>query len=108
MNEVKVHIGDKVNAGDIVGLSGNTGNSTGPHLHFGMKDASGHVIDPTPHAEQLANISGDHVAPGVITSLFNNRDTQGPLTRLFYGSTEPLRDHVADVTSEILFGIFDA
>jgi hypothetical protein len=108
MNEVKAHVGDRVNAGDIVGLSGNTGNSTGPHLHFGMKDASGHVMDPTSHAEQLANISGDHVAPGVLTSLFNNHGTQGPLTRLFYGSTETLRDHVADATTEILLGVLDA
>jgi hypothetical protein len=108
MNEVKAHIGDKVNAGEVIGLSGNTGNSTGPHLHFGMKDANGHVIDPTSHAEQLASISGDHVSPGILTALFNNHSTQGPLTRIFYGSTETVRDHVADVTTEILFGIFDA
>jgi hypothetical protein len=93
MNEVKAHVGEKVHAGEVLGLSGNTGNSTGPHLHFGMKDANGHVIDPTPHAEQLASISGDHV---------------GPLTRIFYDSTESMRDHVADVTAEIIFGIFDA
>jgi hypothetical protein len=67
-----------------------------------MKDASGHVIDPTSHAEKLASISGDHVAPGVLTSLFNNHGTQGPLTRIFYSSTETLRDHVADATAEIL------
>jgi hypothetical protein len=56
----------------------------------------------------LASISGDHVAPGVLTSLFNNQGTQGPLTRIFYGSTETLRDHVADATTEIIFGVFDA
>ncbi|MGI5351383.1 M23 family metallopeptidase [Streptomyces sp. CA-250714] len=48
----RIHIkpGDQVRAGERIGLSGNTGNSTGPHLHFEVRvtpeDGSG--IDPVP------------------------------------------------------------
>jgi hypothetical protein len=93
MNEVKAHVGDHLNAGDIVGLSGNTGNSTGPHLHFGLKDANGSVLDPTPYADKLASISGEHL---------------GPLGKVIAIGTESIREKAADMTTEIALGIFDA
>jgi hypothetical protein len=93
MNEVKAHVGDHLNAGDIVGLSGNTGNSTGPHLHFGLKDADGTALDPTTIADKLASISGDHL---------------GPLGKVIAIGTESIREKAADMTTEIALGIFDA
>ena len=37
LDEFRVEVGDEVERGQMVGLSGNSGFSTGPHLHFGMR-----------------------------------------------------------------------
>lgn len=41
-----VKVGDKITRGQIVGSSGNTGRSTGPHLHFEMRTQQGIILDP--------------------------------------------------------------
>lgn len=38
--------GDTVKQGEFLGIVGSSGSSTGPHLHFEVYDASGHLIDP--------------------------------------------------------------
>lgn len=38
--KIRVHVGDHVKRGQVLGLVGNSGNSTEPHLHFHVSDAS--------------------------------------------------------------------
>ena len=45
LSERKVQAGDWVNAGDVIGLGGSTGRSTGPHLHFETR-YNGFAFDP--------------------------------------------------------------
>lgn len=97
MNEVKAKVGERVNFGEVVGLSGNTGNSTGAHLHFGLKSPEGEFLNPTPIAEKLASISGNDISQGAITQLMG------------WGSVgDTLREKAAEMTIEILLGMLDA
>ena len=43
---ISVSVGESVNAGDIVGSVGSTGNSTGPHVHVEVRPGAGDPVDP--------------------------------------------------------------
>jgi hypothetical protein len=48
-------IGAKVKAGDVIGQIGNTGQSSGAHLHVEFWDTNGKVLDPLPYLKKWAN-----------------------------------------------------
>ena len=58
LSQFNVREGDVVMAGQQVGVSGNTGNSTGPHLHFSVKkidgDGNSTMIDPSVYLADIA------------------------------------------------------
>ena len=54
-----------VNQGDLVALSGNTGGSGGPHLHFEIRDGNQRPMNP-----KLFGINVSDKRPPIINSLF--------------------------------------
>jgi murein DD-endopeptidase MepM/ murein hydrolase activator NlpD len=47
LNSINVSCGQNVSAGDVIGGVGSTGRSSGPHLHFEIRDAGFNPFDPT-------------------------------------------------------------
>ncbi|MGL3605528.1 M23 family metallopeptidase [Rhizobium sp. G187] len=45
LSRILVKAGDTLQAGDVIGLSGSTGRSTGPHLHYEVR-RNGDALDP--------------------------------------------------------------
>ena len=47
LDSIGVKEGERINRGAVIGKSGMTGRSTGPHLHFGLS-LSGQLVNPEP------------------------------------------------------------
>ncbi|GAA2040431.1 MULTISPECIES: M23 family metallopeptidase [Streptomyces] len=60
LSEIHVKDGQVVNGGERAGLSGNTGRSTGPHLHFEVRTSRAYGSDVDP----LAYLASHGVATG--------------------------------------------
>ena len=72
LDKINVDKGDSVNAGTKLGVSGNTGNSTGPHLHLTVKyqgagESEMKTIDPLKYLAEISvrgNLSGTVLKKG--------------------------------------------
>ena len=56
-DSVSCQVGDTVQRGEVIGLMGSTGVSTGPHLHFEVRTKSGYGNDIDPTSYLFGNIS---------------------------------------------------
>ncbi|MGU3469874.1 M23 family metallopeptidase [Paenibacillus sp. D51F] len=101
MDSVSVHAGERVYPGELLGMSGNTGHSSGPHLHFGLiKD--GGFADPSGLIPDLQRYSGEIAGPAIL-------GVKGPawwIAEKAAGAakehvTHSFRDHLFDWLTEI-------
>lgn len=93
LNQRMVGIGQHVNAGDLIGYSGTTGNSSGPHLHF---EIAGHGAGFNNHApwftssvRNIGDTSGAVEQP--ITSSTSNMSSDGSTSSTIASSGVPVR-----------------
>lgn len=71
---IKVHQGDKVKTGQVLGLVGNTGNSLVPHLHFQLMDQPSSLpANGLPY--EIDNF--EVTAKGISTAAFDQAEADG-------------------------------
>ncbi|MCF3964006.1 M23 family metallopeptidase [Streptomyces fuscigenes] len=55
LSRIEVHVGENVKTGEEIAKSGNTGNTTGPHLHFEIRNTPnyGSAINPVTFLHEM-------------------------------------------------------
>ncbi|GFO59648.1 peptidase M23 [Geomonas silvestris] len=65
-SKVLVKVGDKVDSDTVLALSGSTGRSTGPHVHYELRHIAGYQKPPRPSWEDnLEKVVGEAVENAV-------------------------------------------
>ena len=62
LDEILVRTNQSVHKGQVIGYSGTSGNSTGPHLHFELR-LNGITIDPKPYMQTVLDPDPNNNTP---------------------------------------------
>ena len=73
-----VNVGQKVRKGQLIGLVGDTGNVTGPHLHFEVRKGKNNPVDPSSYLKggSLTTTSGSIEATQTTGVILGNGSKQ--------------------------------
>lgn len=63
LQKSNVSTGDIISSGQVIGLTGNTGNSTGPHLHYEVR-VNGSSVNPSTYTGTGAAVKTEVVQTG--------------------------------------------
>lgn len=105
LSQIDVKVGDMVNAGQKLGVSGSTGKSTGDHLHFAIDqvaiDGSSRKVDPASYLAEIVqkgNIQTTALLDGkYLLAKYKSENPLSPDTpSLAQGNTSPqLREEIS-------------
>ena len=94
LSQILVRPGESIKQGEVVGLVGSTGNSTGPHLHFELRELTAHgwvVLNPN----ELMNLTVANLVDAINNPLqalglaAGDAETEEALTDMPYRPAQP-------------------
>jgi murein DD-endopeptidase MepM/ murein hydrolase activator NlpD len=86
---IRVHLGERVRRGQVIGLLGNSGNSSAPHLHFQLMTAP----SITGASGLPYNIGRFQLAGRIPAKLFNSLTLDQIVTHRWPRFPRPIREH---------------
>ncbi len=105
LSERLVNLGDTVSKGQRIAKSGDTGNSTGPHLHYEVRFGQNNPVDPSTVSpvvlEKMSNKLSNYMgagtdaaagASGNYTGAMGNKDQQAWAASLLTGLGAPVSE----------------